>query len=374
MREASLGLSTPSTRNIKTKMEKCNGDEECISRNVDILLISQCFPFISQFTNFTIGRMLSTNNNTSNSSYHMIMQTRKQFGDVWNPIINILLCFIIVTINWMMIFGIWKTRKKFNFSTKLFILWSIFDLINGAAMIPMALLELTIGFSSNFCSIFAGTLFMISLTNGCSASTFILISILRNLSIRKPLQELRIRRVVTVLVVSLSIVLAKSAINFLAYSRTHTSFGLLFGYWILVPAWLLLQVILLVSFNTFSQISLTKISRTQTVRVVSQADTKISYQRKAVNTLLLISSVYGFCYVTTACYYVYCVYKLWNLRDDPHGFAEIKLTFVSFHVPMLLGSALNSLIYILKNTKIKKYYRNLCQFHNRIETSSSDTL
>lgn len=342
-----------------------------MSMKLDIQIFAECFPFLREMTNFSFdvnktSASFDVNKTNTDGKTH----TRNRFDDVWNPIIYTVLGLIIVVINLIIIIGIWKTNKKFSLSNKLFILWSIFDLLTGIVVIPMELLEILRPFSE-VCSTYAITMFLVSVTNGFNTSTFILISIIRNLLIRAPLRNIRTRNVVFASAISLSIVLAKSSITFLTYSQKYTSFGLLLVYWMLMPAWLCLEILMLVSLNTLSQVSLTrnsKLRKTMKLGTAAPINTRSGYERKAVNTLLLISLSYSLCHVTTASYYIYCLYKLWNLQDDPHGFASIKFTFGSFHVPLLLGPALNGLIFVLKNGKIKKYYRNLCRCKNRIET------
>jgi len=328
----------------------------CTKENHYLELFDACFPFLKE--------------HIKNNSSNLTVQPLKRKEEIVLPITLILtgfLIFFILFTNILLIIGIVKTNKNLTLVNKLYIFWSILDFLGGLG--PMShLLYVLIAIRNlvpiKICENFLYYTTLFSLFGGMNMGTFILISVLRHLSIRKPFMKVKPRYVLAALVIIFVVyVIPNITLTFAAYSPKHNSYQTFFVRWVFVAVILYLAVALLLFFNTYSHIILSRKARSMSR---STQEVRNCFQQRAVKTLIMISCVYVICYIITATYYIFIITtKLISMKENLSAFIRTRRSFDFLSIPMILCSGLNGVVYIATNGKIKKYYRNLLK-KNRV--------
>ena len=341
-------------------MDGC--DHNCMKEKHYIKSFEACFPFLEEFSKNNTFNLTTIPGKTEPSP--MLSVTLIKAG---------LLIIFIASTNLLLIIGIVKTNKKLSLVNKLYILWSAFDLFRLAptSYLLSILIEMQKSVSIKLaCDHYVYHIVLFSIFGGMNTGTFILISVLRHLSITKPLMEVKMRNVlVALLAIFIVYVVPNFILTFAAYSPKYNSYKMLLANWIFIAVVLYLAVILLLFFNTYSQIILSQKART-IWHATQEAQNRI--QERAVKTLILISCVYVICYITTANYYIFIITKLIAVKQNPSAFVMIQRHFTFLNAPMSICSGMNGIAYIAKNVKIKRYYSNLLK-RNKIHVENDNS-
>jgi len=277
---------------------------------------------------------------------------------------GLLIDLFILTTNISLMIGIWRTKKQLKVVDRLYIAWSLFDLPMALIKIPFTLYgNITMKYYDLYVNnVIAVAYFFTYIFKGTNVGLFIVISMLRNQSIRRPLIATNYRPVrifsvcyaVIVIVRSLNVSLANvPSLNVTSrYKQQH---------YITVIVKVVIDSILILSYNINSKIFLSRATAPQVQQRLSNA-CRIAHfrnKRKAVKTLLVISILYVICNLITLTVYV-CLFipSIAKLLLNPFPVRYISLVLT---IPMYLNTGLNAFIYMLKDKKIKRYYLSVFQ-------------
>ena len=294
---------------------------------------SYCVPFLHNTTN---------NNITIIQSQVVVYKTL---------MISCFSLFIIIT-NLGLIIGLKKTNMQLTLSQKLYIYLSLNDGIIGFVTLPYLF---AVQFSSiDYCVLLSITRTLMMYTVNMSLGTFIVISILRNIAIRKPFYKVKTKVIYGVLVAWNCETLMISLVIFFTYHPKYTSYTLYCFSWLYIASYLLIEVLAIVTLNLWSKRILTN----QVPKLDEENETdklKRKRNQKAVGILHILTIVYTICTLPVSLYcYLGALLMMYNgskfLLDTVYNLFSI------IHIPVFLCSGFNALVYMLKDKKIRRYY------------------
>jgi len=271
----------------------------------------------------------------------------------WNRI-SLLSCLVfsfcfITTSNIMLIHGLRKTNNTFSVTTKLFIFLSISDLATGLITCPMQILMLTLGDQSS-CLLVGIQAFVNAFTPLLSMFTILTMSVLRYTSMQSPLKRANEKNVYFWLSLQGSVALSLT-VWYVTTSQELATTKSLGIFLTVVTALCVLVNGASVAINVFLHFALTKKRPIRRNSTVSR-----SKQREATNTLLLLSVILVFCYFPNGV--AFGVIGYYVMVDNP-----LRTTYRDYvpwaHIPMVLNAGVNSFVYIMRNRRIRSYYKDL---------------
>ena len=268
--------------------------------------------------------------------------------------------FIAIT-NLALIIGLQKTNKTLTISHKLYIYLSISDISLGLICLPyLTISELL---SPGNCSTYTIAMSISVYSFTLSTSTFSIISIIRNYATRKPLK----------------IIEEKSVLCIIAGLNICIIFLATFAYFIFNPKYTSLEIY--ASFLIFSGIGKTgflttvltlncwsKVALSRSTALGTSEERMRKRNQKAVAILNLISLVYTLCASPFGLYYLLLGVFLFHYQDQ---FDDLYSFYHVIHIPLHFCSGFNALVYILKDERIKRFYKKkLCCKGNQNEDNS----
>ena len=294
------------------------------------------------------------NNNYNNYTFN----TTKEFAeDVDNLVIGIpygILLIFVLTSNFMLIYGFYKTSRPFTIITKLFIYLSLVDI----AYISFVTLSTTLSFLDSVipCWFIYLISVIIQFMYFQGLSTFATISLLRYQSIKKPLNSINeASHVIFVLIVQVFVC------GFLGVSLTVLFFFVInpedsvkVNY--ILPASQFLAVAFVLSVNILSYIKLKSMKK---MSGFSENDENTSNQRQktlseANTSLLYITTFYILCPIPA---FIVNLLDLNILLKSKWGIYLFRLTYIVY----MTNGGINSLIVILRTQILREFYvRKFC--------------
>ncbi|XP_066936476.1 uncharacterized protein [Clytia hemisphaerica] len=266
-------------------------------------------------------------------------------------------CFINAS-NIMLIHGLRRTNRTFSTTTKLFIFLSSSDLVTGLITCPMQVIMLSLGVQST-CLQVGIQAFFNAFTPLLSMFTLLTMSILRCISMQRPLKRTKEQHVWMWLMcqVVIALILTIWYVDISQKSNTTQSLGI---FLIVVTALCVLVNGASVVINTFLHFSL---SKNKPIRKNSTV-TRAKQQKGATNTLLILSIILVLCYFPNGVAFGVIGYHIL-------GRNTVKTVYRDYvpwaHIPMVLNAGINSFVYIIRNRRIKQYYKDV--FLCRLQTS-----
>eukprot|EP00111_Clytia_hemisphaerica_P000457 TCONS_00001293-protein len=169
-------------------------------------------------------------------------------------LLGVFAVFVAIT-NFALIIGLKKTNKKLTISQKLYIYLSLTDTIVGMICLPYFVMVDVLSIGS--CVTQSIGMAMSVYSFGVGLGTFLGISYLRNLAIRKPFNDIQNKTVYSFLVLWNIYIVLKSTFTFFTYDPRYTSYALYCSYWIYVGSVTTIEVLAIVILNTWSKRALT---------------------------------------------------------------------------------------------------------------------
>ena len=178
----------------------------CLSGNK---AICACFPFL-------------TGTRKVNTSTEQMLNHTFVMRDVQKCFVVFLIFFVVLT-NFGLTIGIWKTNREITLLNKIYIIWAFFDLYSGIVTIPFFAYIYWKNKLDIICNngLLAPAMSLENIAFGSNQGAFLLISIIRNFSIKKPLNEYRRQDMIRFICMYGVIVLGISILSLLAYSPAH---------------------------------------------------------------------------------------------------------------------------------------------------------
>lgn len=307
-----------------------------------------------------------------------------------NTIFMTTLAIFVIIPNTMLILGIVKTSKpSITFSKGLYIYVSCVDLSYGVLTNPYFLI---LSWTQKTCTNQSVGMAFSTVSVGLSVSTFVLISIIRNQKIRKPLSEVRYHLVWAYLIAFIVIFIGYGILTLWVFSDMFTSHALLAAYWMLMFLFFFAETLLMIFFNTWTKITLhysnknNKISHSKKKKIEREKErhgtrsvkSNLSEEdsmrfileqrnRRAVVTLLWLSAVYGVCILPVAIYYLWLYVALLDFYQNPIKVTGAYAKYPVIHSLLPLCSGLNAIVYLSKSPEIKRYYRKIIFGARKIE-------
>ena len=299
-------------------------------------------------TTTSSGTLFPTENNEA--CYRIFNEDR--FNN-WNRIslLSFLIfsfCFITIS-NILLIHGLRQTNKTFSVTTKLFIFLSCSDLVTGLITCPIQILMLALGEQSP-CLLVGIQAFFNAFTPLLSMFTLLTMSMLRYASMQRPLKRTSEKNIYFSLLLQASVALSLTVwyVTTSQESATTKSLGI---FLIVVTALCVIVNGASVAINVFLHFSLSKKRPIRKNSTVSR-----SKQREATNTLLLLSIILVFCYFPNGVAFGIIGYHVMannSLRTTYRDYVPWA------HIPMVLNAGINSFVYIIRNRRIRNYYRDV---------------
>jgi len=275
-------------------------------------------------------------------------------------LLSIVMLLILLT-NSLMTIGIWKTNKKLTMAHKLLIYTSVTDLIVGLFILPYFIASRSLGKFSCFTDMI--TVLVGTIVSSESQQTILTLSIMRYVSLNSPLKTIRNSTVIKVVITQMFISIGMSALKFNSYQILNnynileTITTNLVGYileWVIFGIITIACILSAVIFNILSRKTL-----------LSKEDIQHNHQylekhRKAVKRLLLISLCNIVCYFPTTFYQLYAVIVI--IIDSNINLLDIAVMTENLDllgITLLAIPALNSLVFIMWNKRILKYYKRV---------------
>ena len=249
-------------------------------------------------------------------------------------------CFINAS-NIMLIHGLRRTNRTFSTTTKLFIFLSSSDLVTGIITCPMQVIMLTLGIEST-CLQVGIQAFFNAFTPLLSMFTLLTMSVLRCLSMQRPLKRTKEKHVWMWLMcqVAIALMLTIWYVDISQKSNTTQSLGI---FLIVVTALCVLVNGASVVINTFLHFNLSK--KNKPIRKNSTV-TRAKQQKGATNTLLLLSIILVLCYFPNGVAFGVIGYHIL-------GRNTVKTVYRDYvpwaHIPMVLNAGINSFVYTSHN-------------------------
>ena len=182
--------------------------------------------------------------------------------------------------------------------------------------------------------------------------TFFVISLVRNMAIRKPLETVR-RRTVRALVAGCQIyAIFSTALCYFAYSPKYTTSTIYNSFSIMSSSVSLFKISSILALNFWSTKSLTGKSNES-----SHAEERIRKRNQsAVSILNIISLVYLICVTPFVVFYIANAILFTTYKSDDEAFLVLQKYSRFVHFPLFLSSGFNALVYILKDKSITNHY------------------
>ena len=330
-----------------------------------IIRFGICFNFAS-VDDFAHLLPTTTNNNISLVNMTITHQQQVALVNTRTLIINTIFMVtmtLLVTIpNLALIVGIVKTSKpKITLSKALYIYVSITDLSYAVLTNPYFLI---LNFTGKDCTNQSIGMGFSMFTVGLGVSTFVLISILRNQKVRKPMHPVRLCLVWSYLIGYLAIFVTYGVFTFWVFGPWFTSFSLLASYWFILFVFFLSQTLLMILYNGWTRMSLQNnyVRKQDTTKSNLSEDDRANTMlerrnRRAVATLIWISVVYIACILPIAIYYLWLFVALLDFYDNPMRVISGYEKYPIVHSLLPLCSCLNAIVYLVRSPEIKRYYK-----------------
>ena len=267
-------------------------------------------------------------------------------------------CFIYlfsILSNFGLIVGLKKTNEKLTMSQKLYIYLSITDAATGLFTPYFVALDFA---SLNNCTTESlGTAILIY-TFSLGIGTFLFISYLRNLAIRKPFYTVPNKTIYLGTAGWNLLMMLMSLFSFFTYEPTFTSRTLYNVNWLFTGFSMILMVSLVTLLNIWSKRVLTK--QSNVFKTVNEVEARRKKRNKtAVAILNRISLIYAFCILPLSIYHVVLGALIYHGDVSLLTAAHSVMTFML--LPLFPCSGLNALAYMLKDKKIRKFYKLCCK-------------
>ena len=306
----------------------------------------------------------------------------------WARVFIPCLSLFIVCLNFALIYGLWKTNRVLNLSQKLYIYLACTDLTQCILSAFSCLFDLaSVGTNEEKTLCFIIVRIVIMTFIACmvyiGSGTLILISMVRNLAIRKPLLKIKKRWLVKRLVFWVAYALVCCVFQLFLLSPVNRPTGFAFWGLLVTSCQVLILVICILSYNSWSMKKLL-FQRPQSRSNERQRDGNhddgsnikcregIRHKRnvKAVVTLFQITALYLVCFLPLCAFYFSMAILLQQkamllFNNGMHYFQVFNyLTFCC--------SGLNSIIYLKRDRKIIRYFKTFAnrnfktnfKFHN----------
>ena len=254
--------------------------------------------------------------------------------------------------NLALIYGLRKTNKKLAISQKLYVYLSVTDALFSLFIFSMSLLPFIPSLSVN-CTTRSIEMAISVYTFGLGLGTFLYISYLRNLAIRKPFKSVTHRSVYLVLAGWNLIMSSTCLLLFFTYEPTYTSTTLYAFSWSFLGISMTLIVVLVIFLNNWSKRILTK----QSLGIISENETEKRGRKRnktAVAILNIVSIIYAVCVLPFAIYLTILGVLTWMQED--FLFSVLRIRFI-IYLPLFPCSGLNALAYMLKDKNIRRLYK-----------------
>ena len=287
--------------------------------------------------------------NTTENNSTTIIQSQVVLYEVL--VYSFFSAFIIIT-NLALVIGLKKTNRKLTLSQKLYIYLSLNNSIVGLVSIPYMFNVFFLFI--DYCVFLSFNRAMMMYTFGMSIGTFTVVSMLRNVAIRKPFYKVEEKTIYGVLVAWNCETIMTGLVIFFTYHPKHTSYTLYCFSWLYIASYLLFEVLAIVTLNLWSKRILTN----QVPKLDEENQTeKIKRKRnqKAVGILKMLTIVYTVCTLPLS-FYCYFGVLLLMYKGDERLLDTIHKLKRFIHIPFLLCSGSNALVYMLKDKKIRRYY------------------
>ena len=325
--------------------------------------MEMCIPSIHDVSH----RTKSTSTNLTKNTHQLNNDTDNHDFES-NIFLSSVAVFVVIT-NFALIIGLRKTNKKLTISQKLYIYLSLTDTIVGLVGLPYFVIMHFLSLLS--CTSYSIGMVMSLYSFGTGLGTFLGISYLRNLAIRKPLHNVRNKHVYLGLAVWNIYIVLKSISTFFVYHPRYASYYLSCAYWLWVGLCSAIEVFLVLVFNIWS----TKVLARQSFNHHEMNDVdqrRRKRNQKAVGILNMISLVYALCTFPVSLYYTVLGILLSTYDHNKELFDFCYNLFPLIHLPLFFCSGFNALVYMLKDKDIRKYYSSrFCCKKNRQDSETS---
>lgn len=265
--------------------------------------------------------------------------------------------------NIVLIVGLIKTNKVLTRSQKLYIFLSATDAALGLCVTITKIASLSSTVKIPCARPFGGSLGIgvINFLTQSGAGTFLVIAILRNFAIRKPLKHFETKWVVTLISIWLLITTIQSGWAYIIFSPEYTSREYVISGWLILNVSRTGIIAMVIVFNAWSTKHL---RQHKSNNITNQTRHKQNY--KAVVTLNLITIVYVLCFLPCIIFYFTMLHFLLHNHIDlvSEGFKY----YCIIYSPVYCCSGLNSIIYISKDSAIKTYYMKCFMKSDKQET------
>jgi len=298
--------------------------------------------------------LTSQNGSADNVLYQALLSrstTNKSIEESYAMFFLSFLAMFNLLTNSLMIIGIWKTNKKLTNTHKLLIYTSAMDLLIAFFVVPFFIASRLLVKNSCFNVMIAMSV-GIFITED-SKQTIFTLSIMRYISLHSPLRRIRNSSIIKVAFLQMLIAIAMSVLNFCLYYLT-TNLKSYTAEWLIFSLFTIACILAAVICNLLSRHTLLN------KKDIQQSEQHLERHGKAVKRLLLICLCNILCYSPNSFYQLYAgivsaIDSSINLQD----IASITMTLDLLYLVMMLSPALNSLVYVLWNKKILRYYKQV---------------
>lgn len=289
--------------------------------------------------------------NDSNRTDSSFKRTKIQVFTFWAQVFLPVLSLIIVCLNLSLIHGLQKTNRTLNPSQKLYTYLACTDIMQCVLSAFYCIFELLFNGDRGVGeAVKVFTITSIALMVYIGAGTLIVISTIRNLAIRKPLLETKWTWVMKRLASWLCYAVICSVFQMLVQLPATRSYNLFFWGLLITSGHVFILVTCIFSYNIWSVKCLMDRNGGDCIRHKRNI--------KAVDTLNLITVLYVSCFLPLSVYYVtMALFMKQNITLFNQGM-ELYSFFNSYP---FCCSGFNAIIYMKKDKKILRCYRNwLC--------------
>ena len=304
---------------------------------------------IDEFINNLTDTIDSSSNFANNKSTN-------QFQNVWGiASYSSAYCVLVFSLlaNLGLIVGLKKTNKKLTLSQKLYIYLSITDGILALILLYYAMIEI-LSLSTCTSASIGSAVSVYALV--ASFGTFTMISYLRNLAIRKPFYTAP-KHTVYFALAFWNLIVALMGINaFFAYEPIYSSQTLYSTHWLYTGLVIALFFTSATIFNIWSKRILDRQSH------ISTSEIELHQQKrneKAVKILNIILLIYAVCMLPLSIYLVVLGSVMFDFKGKANTLSSVYGIFSYMYQPVFPCSGLNALAYMMKDKRIRKFYRRL---------------
>jgi hypothetical protein len=318
----------------------------------------KCFHFVKEdypylFNNINSSINISLSGNKINS------ESLVNYKSLNINLIFIIIFGVFVSVpNIMLIIGLIKTndKKELTISKKLYIYVSCTDLSFGILTNPYFIIINATGWKN--CTLQGLGMSFTVISIGLGVSTFVLISIIRNYQIRKPLNEIRKDWIGIYLLSHILVFVCCYGLTTLLvyFNRFPTTFTLLAIYWFFMFFYFLVETLLMVVYNAWTKISL-RYNKVMHLKFSDKNTAILRRNKRAVVTLVWISAVYVACILPVSLYYLWLFITLLDIGKNPDKMVSAYDKFPLVHSLLPLCSGLNAIVYILKSNDLRRFYK-----------------